>query len=59
MTSHRRYRCNLTLEQAVDQLRQGRGTQFYAEAVDAFLKVLEMCIRDRLSAYPYAAQPLF
>lgn len=41
MTSHRRYRCNLTLEQAVDQLRQGRGTQFYAEAVDAFLKVLD------------------
>ena len=40
MTSHRRYRKNMTMEQAVDQLIKGRGTQFDARAVDAFLGLL-------------------
>ena len=41
MTSHRRYRSNMTLEQAVDQLQKGKGSQFDAAAVDIFLKILE------------------
>lgn len=41
MTSHRLYRDNLTFENAVDQLVQGKGGQFDPVAVDAFLHVLE------------------
>ncbi|MGW8114213.1 HD domain-containing response regulator [Caproicibacterium sp. NSD3] len=41
MTSHRRYRNNLTLEQAKQQLIEGRGKQFAPEPVDAFLSILD------------------
>ena len=41
MTSHRLYRDNLTFENAVDQLVQGKNSQFDPVAVDAFLRVLE------------------
>ena len=41
MTSHRRYRNNLTLDQAKQQLIEGRGKQFAPEPVDIFLAILE------------------
>lgn len=41
MTSMRRYRPNMNLQQAIDQLVQGKGTQFDADMVEVFLKVLE------------------
>lgn len=41
MTSHRHYRSNLPLHQALDELRRGKGTQFAPEVVDAFLEMLE------------------
>lgn len=41
MTSHRHYRSNLSLAQALDELRRGKGTQFAPEVVDAFLEMLD------------------
>ena len=41
MTSHRRYRENLTLEQAVSQLEQGKGTQFDQKIAEAFIEILK------------------
>ena len=41
MTSHRLYRENLTFDHAVEELKEGSGTQFDPDAVTAFLKVLE------------------
>ena len=41
MTSDRHYRRSLTMEHAVEQLRMGRGSQFDATLVDAFLSMLE------------------
>lgn len=41
MTSHRHYRSNLSLAQALDKLRRGKGTQFAPEVVDAFLEMLD------------------
>lgn len=46
MTSSRRYRANMSFEQAVDELKQGRGSQFDAEMVDSFLEVL--CNYDQI-----------
>ncbi len=40
MTSHRRYRENMTLEQAMQQLREGRGCQFDAAITNVFLELL-------------------
>ncbi len=40
MTSHRGYREELSLEQAIAQLRQGRGTQFDPEIADLFIDIL-------------------
>lgn len=40
MTSPRSYRPELQLEQAIDQLRQGRGTQFNAQMADVFLTLI-------------------
>jgi HD-GYP domain-containing protein (c-di-GMP phosphodiesterase class II) len=40
MTSSRRYRANMSFEQAVDELKLGSGTQFDAEMVACFLEVL-------------------
>lgn len=40
MTSSRRYRANMSFEQAVDELKRGSGTQFDAEMVACFLEVL-------------------
>lgn len=40
MTSNRPYRAALHDEQAVDQLRKGKGTQFDPTVVDLFLKVI-------------------
>lgn len=40
MTSDRQYREHLELDDAVEQLRQGRGSQFDAACVDAFLEEL-------------------
>lgn len=39
MTSDRSYRSALSIEQALDQLRQGCGTQFDADIVKAFLGI--------------------
>lgn len=41
MTSHRRYRENLTLEQAIDQLVQGKGTQFDQRIAEVFIEILK------------------
>lgn len=41
MTSHRRYRANMNLEQARQQLIDGKGSQFDAAIVDIFLEILE------------------
>ena len=41
MTSHRRYRENLTLEQAVSQLEQGKGTQFDIEILKDYEAIRE------------------
>jgi len=41
MTSTRRYRPNMTFQQAENQLIQGKGTQFDAAMVDTFLAVLK------------------
>ncbi|MDL2289281.1 HD domain-containing protein [Clostridia bacterium OttesenSCG-928-F22] len=40
MTSHRIYRTNLSVEQAIKQLEEGKGTQFDAEMVDVFVSIL-------------------
>ena len=40
MTSDRHYRKHLSLEDAMAQLRAGRGTQFDARVVDVFLDIL-------------------
>ncbi|MEA4853038.1 MAG: HD domain-containing response regulator [Christensenella sp.] len=40
MTSHRRYRKNLVLDEALEQIREGRGTQFDARIADVFLEML-------------------
>ncbi len=44
MTSHRPYMKNMTKEEAIEQLKQNRGTQFNPKAVDAFIKVLQRAI---------------
>ena len=41
MTSDRQYRSRLALDKALDQLRLGKGAQFDATVVDAFLAELE------------------
>lgn len=41
MTSKRTYRTNLTLEEAVEELKRGKGTQFDPEIVDVFIRVIE------------------
>lgn len=41
MTSDRHYRRHLTMEQTLEQLELGRGTQFDAALTDAFLALLE------------------
>jgi putative nucleotidyltransferase with HDIG domain len=40
MTSARAYKPAMDVEQAVEHLRRGRSTQFQAEVVDAFVKLL-------------------
>jgi ribonuclease P protein subunit RPR2 len=39
MTSNRPYRTAMPLDAALEQLRNGSGTQFWSEAVDAFLSI--------------------
>lgn len=41
MTSNRAYRAAMSLEKAKNILREGRGTQFWPPAVDAFFRALE------------------
>ncbi|MCL2684207.1 MAG: HD-GYP domain-containing protein, partial [Synergistaceae bacterium] len=41
MTSYRRYRVNMTLEQARDEIMRGKGTQFDPEIADLYLSLLE------------------
>lgn len=41
MTSHRRYRENLTLAQAIDQLEKGKGTQFDGRIAEVFIEILK------------------
>ncbi|NLF79863.1 MAG: HD domain-containing protein, partial [Clostridia bacterium] len=40
MTSNRKYRAARTLAEAISELKMGKGTQFDAQIVDAFLQVL-------------------
>jgi len=40
MTTDRPYHRALTFEEASEQLREGRGTQFSPEVVDAFFAVV-------------------
>jgi putative two-component system response regulator len=41
MTSHRAYRNNLTVSQALDQIKENSGTQFDPRIVDIFLGIIE------------------
>jgi HD-GYP domain-containing protein (c-di-GMP phosphodiesterase class II) len=41
MTSHRVYRSAMTPDQARDELVRGSGTQFDAQVVEAFVRVLD------------------
>lgn len=41
MTTDRVYRKALTIEQAVEELVNGRGTQFHPQVVDEFIKLLQ------------------
>ena len=41
MTSNRSYARRLTLEQAIDELLRGKGSQFDGKLVDVFVKLLE------------------
>ena len=41
MMSDRHYRKKLSFEKAVSQLKEGKGSQFDAQLVEEFLKVLE------------------
>lgn len=52
MMSDRQYRSRLNLPDAIDQLKQGRGTQFDAELVDIFVEILDDfdAIRSELDA---------
>ena len=58
MTSKRAYRNNLTPEEAIQELKNGRGTQFDADVVDAFLEILQnfQALQDQL-AWTYADVP--
>ncbi|MCH1982656.1 HD domain-containing protein [Ruminococcus sp. OA3] len=47
MTSHRQYRSNMTLGQAIEELKKGSGTQFAPEVVEAFLQLCEECGQDK------------
>jgi ribonuclease P protein subunit RPR2 len=51
MTTNRPYRSAMPMEDALDRVRDGAGTQFWAEAVDAFMSishdVLEPIVKDR------------
>jgi putative two-component system response regulator len=44
MTNFRPYRAVLSLEKAVDEIRDGRGGQFDPDIVDAFLKILDQLV---------------
>jgi len=41
MTSKRSYRSSLPMEKVISELEKGRGTQFHAEVVDAFVSILK------------------
>lgn len=41
MTSNRQYRQSLNFSLAVEELRNGRGTQFDPNVVDVFLQVIQ------------------
>jgi len=41
MTTDRVYRGALSLEEAIGELKKGRGTQFHPDVVDSFLELLE------------------
>ena len=58
MTSKRAYRNSLTPEEAIQELKNGRGTQFDADVVDAFLEILQnfQALQDQL-AWTYADVP--
>ncbi len=49
MTSTRAYRRALSVEQAVEQLVNNRGTQFHPDVVDVFLQIL---VEDKKIALP-------
>jgi putative nucleotidyltransferase with HDIG domain len=50
MTTDRPYHRALTREEAAEQVRQGRGTQFAPEVVDAFFRALRRGFGERGSA---------
>ena len=41
MMSNRQYRSRLTLDDALDQLKEGRGTQYDEDIVDCFISIIE------------------
>lgn len=66
MTSDRQYRARLSLEEAVEQLTAGAGTQFDAEIVKLFLSLLdekdvikniEKHLRESAAQYAHDAEP--
>ncbi len=60
MTSDRPYRKGMSTERACTILREGRGTQWDEQLIDAFLRVAEQLPRERVSPAAVsedAAQP--
>ena len=41
MTTNRIYRKAMTIEEAIQEMKDGKGTQFHPEVVDEFLAMLE------------------
>ena len=52
MTSDRAYRCGMPHDKAIEILRQGAGSQWDAQVVDAFLSVIEDIIAIRYGYRP-------
>jgi HD-GYP domain-containing protein (c-di-GMP phosphodiesterase class II) len=51
MRADRAYRAALSVEQALDQIRDGRGTQFDPELADIFLELLATGVIGELSVH--------
>jgi HD-GYP domain-containing protein (c-di-GMP phosphodiesterase class II) len=57
MTTDRPYRSGLSQQDAIAQVREGRGTQFHPVVVDAFFKALRRRPADFAPDAPVAGAP--